>query len=70
MSAQYSAILKPGSMVDIMGLTRGVSSAIWTSSTIRFNRRSAQMASFQTLPGITTQKAPLPFRVLDVPSQP
>jgi len=36
----------------------------------RFNRRNTPMAAFQTLLGISTQKAPLPLRDLVVLSQP
>ena len=36
----------------------------------RFNRRTTPMAAFQTLLGISTQKAPLPLRDLVVLSQP
>jgi hypothetical protein len=36
----------------------------------RFNQRSTPMAAFQTLLGISTQKAPLPLRDLVVLSQP
>jgi hypothetical protein len=53
-----------------MGLTLGISSAIGTSLTFDFNRRNTPMPAFQTLLGITTQKAPLPLLGLDVLSQP
>jgi len=70
MSTVCSAILKPGATVHIMRLTLGISSAIWTSLTFRFNRRNTPMAAFQTLLWSTTQQTPLPLWDLDVLSQP
>jgi len=42
----------------------------WDEFVFRFNRRNTPMPAFQTLLGITTQKAPLPLLGLDVLSQP
>ena len=38
----------------------------WDEFVFRFNRRNTPMAAFQTLLGISTQKAPLPLRDLVV----
>lgn len=65
-----SAISRPGSMARITVWSRSISRAIWYAFVFRFNRRKTPMAAFQTLLGISANKAPFTLRDLVNRSQP